>query len=104
MLFDGAPAWLSPLVSVVALCLIVAICRWVFSTADRGRPAHGTHAQDLGLLEPVAQVRTRADAEMLRELLGQAGVRAGISEEADGIQVLVFRHDLQLARELVAAD
>jgi hypothetical protein len=58
--------------------------------------------EDLGLLVPVAEVRTREDAEMLHELLTDAGVRAGISEAADGLRVLVFGKDLDLARQLVS--
>ena len=99
---DGAPAYLSPLVSLVALGLIVLICRWVFSTGNRVVPAQREPSEDLGLLDPVAEVRTRADAEMLRDLLREAGVRAGISETAESIQVLVFSKDLERARQLVS--
>ncbi|MCW2543674.1 MAG: hypothetical protein JWM40_1226 [Frankiales bacterium] len=100
---DGAPAYLSPLVSLVALGLIVLICRWVFSSGSRAVPTQRVPSEDLGLLDPVARVRTRADAEMLRDLLREAGVRAGISETTQGIQVLVFSKDLERARELVSA-
>ena len=48
-------------------------------------------------------MRTRADADMLRDLLRDAGVRAGVSETDAGIQVLVFSKDLERARELVSA-
>ena len=55
------------------------------------------------LLVAVATVRTRDDAEMFQELLRDAGVRAGISEQADGLAVLVFQRDLSRARALVSA-
>jgi hypothetical protein len=100
---ESAPVFLSPLISLVALGLIVLICRWVFSTGNRSVPAQRTSTGDLGLLSPVAEVRTRADADMLRDLLRDAGVRAGVSETAASIQVLVFTKDLERARELVSA-
>lgn len=100
---ESAPVFLSPLISLVALGLIVLICRWVFSTGRHSVPAQRTAPGDLGLLSPVAEVRTRADADMLRDLLRDAGVRAGVSETDAGIQVLVFSKDLERARELVSA-
>jgi hypothetical protein len=94
---------LGPLVAVAALGLIVLICRWVFSTEHRDdRTARRLEKAigDYGLLVPVATVRTRDDAQMLRDVLKGAGIRAGISGEYD---VLVFTKDLQRARSLVGA-
>ncbi|MCW2598570.1 MAG: hypothetical protein JWM02_399 [Frankiales bacterium] len=96
-------SFVAPLVAAAALGFIVLICRWVFSTDHRTSQGKLPTDGDYGLLAPVATVRTRADAEMLQEILLHAGVRAGISEEADGLQVLVFSKDLPRARALVAA-
>lgn len=99
---------IGPIVAVSALGIIILICRWVFSTEHRDDRtsrrlekilAHG----DFGLLVPVATVRTRDDAEMLRDVLLSAGVRAGISGEADILEVMVFSKDLERARGLVSA-
>lgn len=98
---DGSSLLLSPLISLLALGLIVVICRWVFSTGNRNVPQPSVR-EDLGLLAPVTQVATRQEAELLRGLLSEAGVRAGVSEGPDGIRVLVFRKDLELARQLVS--
>ena len=92
-------------VAVAALALIMAICRWVFSTDSRDdrtarRLDKALSAGDYGLLVAVATVRTRDDAEMLRDVLKAAGVRAGISGD---LQVMVFRSDLARAKQLVAA-
>lgn len=100
---DSSSYLLSPLVSLVALALIVLICRWVFSTGSRVAAPRQAMPEDLGLLVPVAEVRTRDDAELLRDLLMDAGVRAGITEQATGMRVLVFQEDLELARQLVNA-
>ena len=96
---------LGPIVAVAALGLLVLICRWVFSTDHReDRTARRLEkvlsAGDYGLLVTVATVRTRDDAEMLREVLHEAGVRAGISND---LEVLVFSKDLERARSLVSS-
>ena len=96
---------LGPIVAVAALGLLVLICRWVFSTDHReDRTARRLEkvlgAGDYGLLVTVATVRTRDDAEMLREVLQEAGVRAGISND---LEVLVFSKDLERARSLVSS-
>ena len=101
---DSSSLLISPLMSLVALALIALICRWVFGTGRPQAPAAPAQDEDLGLLQPVAEVRTREDAEMLRDLLEQAGVRAGISQGRESVRVLVFGKDLARARELVSAD
>jgi hypothetical protein len=97
---------LGPLIAGCALGVIALICRWVFSTdgrdARRLDRALSTR-RDLGLLVPVASVRTREDAEMLRAVLHESGVRASISEDDLELQVLVFAKDFERARQLVAS-
>lgn len=96
---------LGPVVALCAMGVIVLLCRWVFSTDHRTplRPARSDAPRDLGLLVPVAEVRTRPDAEMLVSLLRDAGVRASISEDELELQVLVFARDADAARNLLAA-
>lgn len=97
-----------PLVAVAALCVIVLICRWVFSTSDRdGRTSRRLAALqsrgDYGLLVPVATTRTGDDAVMLRGVLQDAGIRCttGAAADGSGTEVLVFRADALRARDLV---
>jgi len=94
-------AYLDPLIAVVGLAVIVLICRWVFSTDHRTRPTPPQGPQDLGLLEPATVVRTREDAEMLRSVLRDAGIRASVTPTEAGFAVLVFRADARAARDLV---
>lgn len=101
-----------PLVAVVALVVIILICRWVFATDHRDqrtakRLARARSAGDYGLLVPVAEVRTREDAELLRGVLREAGIRGSMtpaagSQPGDWV-VLVFRADADRARSLVAS-
>ena len=100
-----------PLVAAAALGVIILICRWVFSTTHRddrtARRLEKARARgDYGLLVPVAQVRTPDDAEMLRAVLQDAGIRCTVGEAAGeqaGLAVLVFRADAERARDLVSS-
>lgn len=90
-----------PLVAVAALGLIILICRWAFSTKDRTPLPTPPARPDYGLLQPVTVVRTRADAEMLRDVLSGAGIRGTVTETDGAFAVLVFASDAGAARELV---
>ena len=102
-----------PLVAAGALGVIILICRWVFSTDHRddrtARRLEKARSQgDFGLLVPVASARTADDAEMLRAVLRDAGIRctvAGPDEDdpAAPAQLLVFRADALRARDLVSS-
>ncbi|MGB8651376.1 MAG: hypothetical protein WCD35_12020 [Mycobacteriales bacterium] len=99
---------LGPLVAFAALGVIALICRWVFSTDHRDdrttrRLEKALAARDYGLLVPVSTVRTLEDAQMLRDVLTEAGVRANVTTGPDGVEVRVFAKDLARARTLVAA-
>ena len=99
-----------PLVAVLAMVVLVLLCRWVFSTSTREQRTAARLAKvqargDYGLLVPVATVRTQADAVLLRDVLTQAGIRGTVAEgEAEGERVvLVFRADAERARGLVSS-
>lgn len=96
------PQYLGPLILLAALVVILLLCRWVFApTHTARRPAQP--GGDFGLLVPITVVRTRDDADMLRELLSDAGIRGTVSDAPGGFAVLVFRDDATRARELVRA-
>lgn len=89
-----------PLIVVMALGVIVLLCRWVFAT-DRPAPRPASHPDDFGLLEPIAVVRTSDDARMLRDVLRDAGIRGTLAETPEGVALLVFADDASRARALV---
>lgn len=110
MLSNSYSYLFGPVVAMVALGVLVLICRWVFSTTHRDdrtarRLAKIASQGDYGLLVPVATARTLDDADMLRGVLRQAGIRSTAGEAPDGrgTEVLVFRADVTRARELVAS-
>ncbi|MCU1691906.1 MAG: hypothetical protein JWM64_997 [Frankiales bacterium] len=98
-----------PVVAVAALGLIVLMCRWVFSTDHRDdrvarRTQKAMSSGDFGLLVPVATVRTPEDAELLRGVLRDAGIRGTVAATpGGGLSVLVFRDDALRARDLVSS-
>ena len=104
-----------PLMAVLALGVIVLLCRWVFSTStrDQRRALQSDRSRtraDFGLLVPVAAVRSRDDADMLRGLLLDAGIRCTVSAAdappgapPSAWTVLVFREDALRASELVSS-
>ena len=99
-----------PLVAAGALLVIVLLCRWVFSTSDRDAraarrlaAAAAAASGDYGLLVPVAEVRTADDAELLRGVLREAGIRATVARGDGRSEVLVFRADVDRARQLVSS-
>ena len=86
--------------------MIILICRWVFSTDHRDdraarRLEKARSRGDYGLLVPITRVRTVDDAQMLRTVLRDAGIRCTVAEHDEGLDVLVFRADALRARDLV---
>jgi len=100
----------SLLVAMGAIVVLMLICRWVFSTSGRdertARRLERLRSQgDYGLLVPVATVRTQDDAELLRGVLRDGGIRGTVApgEQPGERVVLVFRADAERARTLVSS-
>ena len=91
---------LGPLVAFAAMGVIVLLCRWVFSTDHRSVPHQEGKVRDLGLLVPLTVAPTAEDAAMLGEVLRAGGIRCNVTEHRE---VLVFRTDLEAAKQLVGA-
>ncbi len=97
-------------VAVVAMALLVLLCRWVFSTGDREqrsarRLEKARSRGDYGLLVPVVTVRSAAEAQLRRGVLSGAGIRCTVADgpEPGTVAVLVFRADADRARSLVSS-
>lgn len=92
-----------PLVALLVVGLLVLLLRWTFR---RGRslvaaaPRTGGE-RDYGLLEPVASPATFVEAEMMRALLADHGVRATLAPTTDGPRVLVFAEEARAARAVL---
>jgi hypothetical protein len=85
-------------IALLALGLVVLICRWVFSPTHTAPVRRQAAPRDYGLLVPVTKAPSAEDAVMLRDHLVAEGVRASVNDDHE---VLVFRADLARAQALV---
>jgi hypothetical protein len=81
--------------------LLVAALRWTFGGQTVRNPPEPATSDDFGLLTPVAVVETAEEAQRLRALLTDAGIRATRTVGTDGRhRVLVFSAELDRARNV----
>jgi hypothetical protein len=90
-----------PTVAIVVVCLLGVLLRWVFGTG-RGRGGRAAGSDGYGLLRAVATAEDRPEADALRAVLSDAGIRSTLTTRRDGrVDVLVFREDVDRARRLL---
>jgi hypothetical protein len=88
------------LVVFVVIGLLVAVLRWTFSGSGARNPSEPA-PDDFGLLTPVAVLETAEEAQRIRALLTEAGIRATRTVGSDGRhRVLVFSAELDRARNV----
>ena len=93
-------------IALIVVGLLALVMRWVFRPprphVHPKRPVDATEAVDLGLLAVVLSGLSRQEAQERRARLGEAGIRSSLSARRDGgVDVLVFRADLDRARILL---
>jgi hypothetical protein len=94
-------SYVIPLVALLATGGLAQVLRWTYGApgATQPREVDGT---DFGLLREVATVADAAEADGLRALLNDEGIRSTVSRARAGrVLVLVFAADLDRARQLV---
>jgi hypothetical protein len=103
----------SPFIALALIGALAMVLRWTFrqesaepqglfdppaADADTDQPV----AEDYGLLGVAAVVETADEAEQIRAVLADAGIRATVAEAPDGrVRVLVFEADVPRARRVV---
>jgi hypothetical protein len=93
-----------PLMALVGIGVLAVILRW----ATRGgtslveRPARPGDAGEYGLLNVVAAPDTYIEAELLRQQLESAAIKATVAMTNDGPRVMVWPADEDDAKELVS--
>jgi hypothetical protein len=104
------PAWstysylFGPLVALAIMALIVVLLRWAFGRGQSlvaGEPRPGT-ASDYGLMVPVAGANDYVRAEMQRQMLLAAGVKANLVRTTDGPRLMVWESDRDRALDLLS--
>lgn len=93
-----------PLTAFLAVGVLTLLLRWAFgrggSLVER-RPAPGGE-REYGLLVPVAAPPTYIEGEVLRRELESAGLRATLTQTAEGPRVMVWPGDEPTARRVLA--
>ena len=89
------------LVGLSVMALFAVVLRWA-SSLDTDK----AHRKDYGLLREVAKVPTSTAARVVEERLQEAGVRATTvpDPEGDGLRILVFPDDREVAIRALLAD
>ncbi|PWJ56297.1 hypothetical protein SAMN06264364_101273 [Quadrisphaera granulorum] len=98
-------AWGTFALSLLMLGVLVLALRWTFSRGHSlvtKKPRTG-RASEYGLLVVVSEPGTFVEAEVDRQRLEAAGVRATLAPTTDGPRVLVFPEDARVARALLDA-
>lgn len=92
-----------PLLALLVVGVLVLLLRWTFRRGGSlvaAAPRAGGE-RDYGLLVPVASPATFVEAEMIRALLVDHGVRATLAPTTDGPRVLVFAEEEKAARAVL---
>jgi hypothetical protein len=97
MLAGLSSLWGVPTVLIVVGVLAVVL-RWTYGSSFRSTPPPPTTG-DFGLLREVTTVASQGEANALRAILGDAGIRStSVRGPHDTAIVMVFEADLERAR------
>lgn len=105
----GVPSWGSfsyafgPLVALAGLVVMVLILRWAFA---RGQSVVAPAPQpgdplDYGLLVPIAEPTSAAEATRMRTALAAAGIVSGVTQTTNGLRVMVWPRDAVRAEQVL---
>jgi hypothetical protein len=99
--------WQRTLLALGTLVVLMILLHWAFGNGRRRtslverRPVVG-HADEYGLLVPIAAPGSYIEGELLCRRLEEAGIRTNLVATADGPRVMVFPEDESIARQLLA--
>ena len=94
-----------PIMGFVVIGVMVLLLRWAFGrgTSVVERPPRTGAPSEYGLLDPIASPETYIEAELLRQRLEAAQIRATVAMTNDGPRLMVWPQDKDRARALIAA-
>jgi hypothetical protein len=96
-MFAGQSYLWGPLTVLLVVGVLAAVLRWTYGSARAAPPVR--RDGDFGLLREVTVVPSQGEANALRALLGDAGIRSTCVRAPDGgTAVMVFEGDLEKAR------
>jgi hypothetical protein len=87
----------------VVIGLMVLLLRWAFGrgTSVVESPPRTGSPTEYGLLDPIASPETYIEAELLRQRLESAHIRATVAMTNDGPRLMVWPQDKARALELI---
>lgn len=92
-----------PLIVLLAIGLLLLVARW--ASGQQGsliaRPATRGHAEEYGLMVPVASPADGDEADRITATLVRAGLRAQSVQTSDGWRVMVWTEQVDTARALL---
>ena len=103
------PSWGSfsyafgPLVALASMVVMVLILRWAFARGQSvvaPSPALGDPL-DYGLLVPIAEPTSPAEATRMRTALQAAGIASGVTDTTSGLRVMVWPRDAARAEQVL---
>jgi hypothetical protein len=98
--FAGQSYLVGPLTVLAVIGALALVLRWVYGVSRPMPPE--PRADDFGLLREVTTVDDACDANALRAVLADAGIRSTIARTPHGgTTVLVFVKDLDAARQVL---
>ena len=104
------PSWGSysyvygPLVALCVIGIMMLVLRWAFGGSKSSvveRPVQPGREDQYGLLDAVAAPDTYIEAEICRQRLETAGIRATVALTQDGPRVMVWPEDRTKAEALL---
>jgi hypothetical protein len=91
-----------PIVALLVVAFLALLLRWTFGSAGMPGPVPDGKGSDFGLLENVALAHSAGEANALRAVLSDAGIRSTTAVAGRGrVRVLVFAADSERAKALV---
>lgn len=95
--------FLTSLMGFLVMAIFIIILRWAFSTGKSliSKPVNIGTKSDYGLLVEVAQPKNMVIAEMMRQHLLANGLKANLTQTANGVSLMVFSKDLKIAQNLL---
>jgi hypothetical protein len=97
--FAGQSYLWGPLIILGVVGLLALTLRWIYGSSSSTPPIARDGNGDFGLLAEVAATASQGEANALRALLGDAGIRSTTARGPHGTtRVMVFAADLDSAR------
>lgn len=91
-----------------ALAFLALILKWAFGNRGRDKnfidiPVKAGKKDQYGLLSPLPTPKNYIEAEMLKQKLLEAQIKATLTQTLDGPQLKVFEKDLAIAKAILKA-